>query len=222
MNSTTPEKKHRPTIAVDFDGVIHSYSRGWCDGTCYGAPVPGAVEALGLLMERANVFVLSTRNPVSISDWLARYAPNIPTRIIGLDTPMMQPFWDVPGVLGITQRKLAAEIYIDDRAYRFNGRWWDAMRAVDARLSGQTEFPNGTEARVCSDIARRQALGFRKYGTTVEQNPLKLREWLNHAFEETLDNAIYLRRAIEEMERAEKAAEPASSSLSCPAVKSGL
>lgn len=59
----------------------------------------------------------------------------------------------------------------------------------------------GTEARVCSDIAARQALGLRKYGVTVEANPLALRQWLQHAYEEALDLAIYLRRAIEQTER---------------------
>lgn len=59
----------------------------------------------------------------------------------------------------------------------------------------------GTESRVCEDIAARQELGVRKYGTTVQANPLPLRAWLQHAYEETLDQAIYLRRAIEELDR---------------------
>jgi hypothetical protein len=57
----------------------------------------------------------------------------------------------------------------------------------------------GTEARVCAMIARRQKLGINKYGTTVENNPLPLVEWLNHALEEALDQAIYLARAIDEL-----------------------
>lgn len=61
--------------------------------------------------------------------------------------------------------------------------------------------PTGTEARVCADITARQALGIKKYGTTVEANPLPLRQWLQHAYEETLDQAIYLKRTIEEIER---------------------
>lgn len=60
---------------------------------------------------------------------------------------------------------------------------------------------HGTEARVCEDIARRQTLGVKKYGTTVENNPLTRKEWLTHAYEEALDLAVYLRRSIEEMER---------------------
>lgn len=61
--------------------------------------------------------------------------------------------------------------------------------------------PTGTEARVCDDITRRQNLGIAKYGTTVAPNPLDLREWLQRAYEESLDQAIYLKRAIEEIDR---------------------
>lgn len=60
--------------------------------------------------------------------------------------------------------------------------------------------PTGIEAIVCADIARRQAVGIAKYGVTVAENPLSLREWLQHAYEETLDKAVYLRRAIAEID----------------------
>jgi hypothetical protein len=60
--------------------------------------------------------------------------------------------------------------------------------------------PSGVEAAVCADIAERQQKGIEKYGVTVADNPLKLKEWLQHAYEETLDKAIYLKRAIVEME----------------------
>lgn len=58
--------------------------------------------------------------------------------------------------------------------------------------------PVGIEKMVCDDIAERQAMGIRKYGTTVQDNPLPLADWLQHAYEEALDMAIYLKRAIEE------------------------
>ncbi len=61
-------------------------------------------------------------------------------------------------------------------------------------------LPEGIEAEVCADIARRQAFGKNKYGTTVAENPLSLRAWLNHAYEETLDKAVYLKRAIAEID----------------------
>jgi hypothetical protein len=59
----------------------------------------------------------------------------------------------------------------------------------------------GTEADVCADISRRQKLGIKKYGTTVRENNLSLEQWLQHAYEETLDQAIYLKRTIEKMKK---------------------
>ena len=61
----------------------------------------------------------------------------------------------------------------------------------------------GIEAEVCIEISKRQEFGIAKYGTTVADNPLSLRQWLQHAYEETLDKAIYLRRAIAEIDAQE-------------------
>ncbi len=60
--------------------------------------------------------------------------------------------------------------------------------------------PTGIEKEVCEDIAVRQEKGRNKYGMTVAENPAELKEWLQHAYEETLDKAIYLKRAIREIE----------------------
>jgi hypothetical protein len=54
---------------------------------------------------------------------------------------------------------------------------------------------------VCFDIKARQQLGLKKYGMSVANNPLSLRQWLQHAYEETLDQAVYLQRAIQEIDR---------------------
>jgi hypothetical protein len=62
----------------------------------------------------------------------------------------------------------------------------------------------GTEARLCEMIAERQAKGIAKYGTTLEGNPLTLRQWLQHLLEEQLDAAAYTLRAIEEIDAADK------------------
>lgn len=64
-------------------------------------------------------------------------------------------------------------------------------------------LPEGIEAEVCADIARRQQMGINKYGTTVAENPLSLRAWLVHAYEESLDLPIYLKRAIAEIDAQE-------------------
>ena len=60
--------------------------------------------------------------------------------------------------------------------------------------------PTGIEKLVCEEIARRQQFGLNKYGVSVADNPLDLRQWLQHSLEECLDQAIYLRRAIQELD----------------------
>lgn len=60
------------------------------------------------------------------------------------------------------------------------------------------------EYKVAEDIFKRQALGLKKYGVSVKDNPLPLRDWLQHQYEELLDAAIYCRRAIEEIDNAGK------------------
>ena len=80
------------------------------------------------------------------------------------------------------------------------GRAWTWDKQAELWVKLEPIQPTGTEARVCEDIAARQQLGITKYGTTVEDNPLTLLEWLRHSYNEKLDDIIYMRRAIEEME----------------------
>lgn len=56
------------------------------------------------------------------------------------------------------------------------------------------------EAMVAEDIYDRQSRGIAKYGMTVADNPLSLKEWLQHQYEELLDAAVYCKRAIVEIE----------------------
>lgn len=53
---------------------------------------------------------------------------------------------------------------------------------------------------VMNDINQRSLDGIDKYGTTLEREDLSLKEWLQHAYEETLDKANYLKRAILKLE----------------------
>ena len=57
-----------------------------------------------------------------------------------------------------------------------------------------------TEGEVMLDIIKRQATGLNKYGISVSENPLSQREWLQHAYEECLDMAVYLKRTLIGME----------------------
>lgn len=117
------DKERIFTLSFDFDGVIHAYSDGWKDGSIYDSPVEGALEfiVLALYKYHWNVFIMSTRDPVQIKDWfdLQKTTPKIASEVIEESTFV----WNKKGVLGITNRKLMASIYIDDRGLRFDGNF---------------------------------------------------------------------------------------------------
>ena len=50
---------------------------------------------------------------------------------------------------------------------------------------------------VKEDLDRRAALGLKKYGVGLERTDLTEIDWIQHAYEEALDLACYLRRLID-------------------------
>lgn len=111
------------TVAVDFDKVIHTYDRGWDDGTIYGDFMPGAVEGLTRLMQRYAVFIHTTRKPRHVARWVEDRSGH------GIECTTRVPrggFWNERGYLLVTNRKLPAVAYIDDRAIRFES-WGQAL-----------------------------------------------------------------------------------------------
>lgn len=54
-------------------------------------------------------------------------------------------------------------------------------------------------ACVRADLLRRSLLGIKKYGTTIADNPADLEARLQHAYEEVLDLANYLKWALMKM-----------------------
>jgi hypothetical protein len=58
--------------------------------------------------------------------------------------------------------------------------------------------------KVRLDLLERSQKGIQKYGTTLDRIDLGLKEWLQHAYEETLDLANYLKRCILELESKEE------------------
>jgi hypothetical protein len=110
------------TIAIDFDGVIHTYDKGWHDGTIYGDFTPDGLFALLTLLDRDAVFIHTTRNPRQVARWIERTSghnidctTHLPRTWYG----RRKPFWNTRGLLLVTDRKLPATVYIDDRAHRF-------------------------------------------------------------------------------------------------------
>lgn len=64
------------TIAVDFDGVIHKYSKAYHDGSIYDGPVEGARDALRLLKKKGYKVVIFTARPNAeeIDGWLKTHS----------------------------------------------------------------------------------------------------------------------------------------------------
>jgi hypothetical protein len=94
----------KPTIAVDFDGVIHAYSKGWENGALYDSPVAGAEDALYRLARHYKIVILTARPQHQfplIRSWMDRY------------------FKSPDFHFDITNVKPAAVAYIDDRGIKF-------------------------------------------------------------------------------------------------------
>lgn len=51
-------------------------------------------------------------------------------------------------------------------------------------------------AAVREDLLARSLVGLKKYGVGLDRTDLSKREWLRHAYEEALDLACYLKRAM--------------------------
>lgn len=59
---------------------------------------------------------------------------------------------------------------------------------------------------VAADVLARAKKGLAKYGITLAREDLALEDWLQHAYEEALDQAAYLKRAIVLIRATKKAA----------------
>lgn len=100
--------RYKPTIAIDFDGVLATYD-GWKGDDKVGDPLPGAIEFLKRLKaEGYNPVIHSTRQYGVLKRWVNDHAPDL-------------------GKIEIASVKPPAMAYIDDRAVRFNGSFDDAL-----------------------------------------------------------------------------------------------
>lgn len=103
----------KKTIAIDFDGVIHSYISGFVrGGAVFDPPNPGAIDSLHKLDKKGfKIVIFTARTDFGpIIEWLRQYWP--------ADSTM-----EIPEVTNI---KPAAFAYIDDRAIRFTN-WIDIL-----------------------------------------------------------------------------------------------
>lgn len=112
------------TLAIDFDGVLHSYTSPWEGPACI--PDPPVFGAKEFLTEGMKVFdrviIFSTRAKTkagqdAIVVWLVKH---------GLPVPFNghEP--------AITAEKPLAHVYLDDRGWRFRGVWPDLTELFDS------------------------------------------------------------------------------------------
>jgi len=112
-------KPYRPkVVAVDFDGVIVECN-GWKGHNHFGRVKKGAVEALREFKERGYVIVI----------WTTRYNEEgirkfLKDNGVPFDFINENPFGPPD-----TSRKIYADVYLDDRAVRFES-WEQARRDV--------------------------------------------------------------------------------------------
>ena len=96
------------SIAVDFDGVIHSYTSPWVSADVIpDPPVPGAIEWLNEMDKKFHVIIFTTRGKtaggrIAVADYLREHGYHTSTH-------------------NVTAEKPPALIYLDDRAVRFEG-----------------------------------------------------------------------------------------------------
>jgi hypothetical protein len=119
-------KTERKVVAIDFDGVIHNAYKGWGDGTCYGDPLPGAIEAIKKLAEVYDIIIFTAKakpdrplvnnktGSILVKEWFAKH---------GL----------IDYISDITSEKPRAELYIDDNGYRFIN-WNDTLKFIENEL----------------------------------------------------------------------------------------
>lgn len=107
----------KPTIIIDFDGVLHSYTSGWSRADeIKDGPVPGAFDFLKEATKHFQVCIVSSRTCqaggiVAMREWLERHCPDR-----GADARYLAEV-DFPKV------KPPAIVTIDDRAICFKGVW---------------------------------------------------------------------------------------------------
>lgn len=103
------------TVALDFDGVIHSYTSPWTKpGEIHDPPVPGSLQYACELLEHFDVTIFSARaksraGMSAMKKWLRQH-------------------WQEAGLpedklyrIEIVSEKPIAILYIDDRGFCFTG-----------------------------------------------------------------------------------------------------
>ena len=120
----------KPTLCIDFDGVIHSYERGWQNGAIYGTVVPGFFEWAATVKQFFKLVIYSSRSKdgtEAMEAWLKdHYQKWAATEWDGhISAPEFE----------FAHEKPPAWLTIDDRAICFRGDWSTPELSVEAMLA---------------------------------------------------------------------------------------
>ncbi len=109
-------------ICIDFDGVIHRYSKGWQDGSIYDPPMEGARDQMEKMVKNGYKLVIFTTrlNPEVNED--TNLEKNKMTKWLSENGFELNKHYH-----DITAVKPNALVYIDDRALRFTN-WTDISK----------------------------------------------------------------------------------------------
>lgn len=124
LNKYPPGKEGDATnLAIDFDGVIHTFDKGFHDGTCYGDPIPGSLDAVKVLSQRFRIIIFT-----------AKAKPDRPLINGKTGTELVWEWLEKHGIAqyvhDITSEKPRALLYIDDNGYRFEN-WTDTLTFIE-------------------------------------------------------------------------------------------
>ena len=85
---------------------------------------------------------------------------------------------------------------------------WDAITESWWEVKPQPPKPKGKQSAqdpivesVIYDLRTRSDVGVKKYGVTLARDDLSLEQWVQHALEEAMDLALYLKRIKVELEK---------------------
>lgn len=140
-------EEYKPTLCIDFDGVIHSYEKGWQNGVIYGTVLPGFFEWAEQAAKQFKLVIYSSRSKdeamvTAMGKWL------IEQRKAWRDSGGMHTV-DEPLAFDFATQKPAAFLTIDDRAICFQGSWADPALQPDAMRAFKpwTEAAAPTESK---------------------------------------------------------------------------
>ncbi len=114
MTKIIKEPFDQKAIAIDFDAVVSEYY-GWQGKGVFGVPVKGAKESLDWLKQAGYRVIINTSRQETwlIAEYMEKHS--IPYDYINFNPENVR--------LHLSPVKVVADVYIDDRALRFDGNW---------------------------------------------------------------------------------------------------